>query len=317
ESDAAGRVSRMLTLDETDLAGAVEELDARWRVVSDAASAVASPLANRAAEAVAEVISAFERRDWDWFKERFASEVISDDRRTGVNSGRHVGSDRLVDLTRSLADVGFTSIEQTPIAIRGDRLVLLERRWCDPDGFDLDVLALIEVDEHDRTCRNTLFDPDDLPAALTELDERFAAGEAAAFAAYVRDSAQFWQLYNAREWDEMLTHLGADWIAVDHRLASAGAIQSASDFVAYARGMVELVPDLVAYEDEYLLLGERCNVSRVIARGTSTEGAEVEVQLLDLGEMVDGTLVRVEFFALEQLDQATARFHEIEASPPA
>ena len=182
ESDEEGRVSRMMTADETDLAGAVEELDARWRLIAGTASVIASPLRNRAADLVAEMISAFEIRDWDWYADRFADDVISDDRRTGVNSGRYVGRERLVDLTRSLAEVGFTSVSQTPIAVRGDRLVLLERTFHNPDGFDLDVLALVEVDEHDRTCRNTLFDPDDLPAALTELDERFAAGEAAPFA---------------------------------------------------------------------------------------------------------------------------------------
>lgn len=114
----------------------------------------------------------------------------------------------------------------------------------------------------------------------------------------------------------MLTYLGEGWIAVDHRLASGGTMQSAADFVAYASGMVELVPDLLAYENEYLLLGQRCGVSRVIARGTSAEGAEVEVALLDLAEMVDGTLTRAELFAVEQLEQATTRFHEIESSSP-
>jgi hypothetical protein len=32
--------------------------------------------------------------------------------------------------------------------------------------------------------------------------------------------------------------------------------------------------------------------------------------------MVDGAIVRGELFAIEQLDQATARFHEIESSSP-
>ena len=316
EADDDHLMSRMMTFDESDLAAAVEELDARWRVIAGAASADEEQLSNRAADLVAEMISAFETRDWDWYADRFADDVINDDRRTGVNSGRHVGGERIVDLTRSLADVGFTSVSQTPIAVRGERLVLLERTFHNPDGFDLDVLALAEIDEHDRTCRNTLFDPDDLPAALAELDERFAVGEGVSVAAYVRQSAEFWRLYNARAWGEVLDYLGAGWVAVDHRLASAGTIQSAPDFVAYAQGMTELVPDLVAYEDEYLLLGARCGLSRVVARGTSTEGAEVDVQLLALGVMVDGALVRCELFGVEHLDQATARFHEIESSSP-
>ena len=44
--------------------------------------------------------------------------------------------------------------------------------------------------------------------------------------------------------------------------------------------------------------------------------AEVDLELLDLAEMVDGRLVRAELFAIEQLEQATARFHEIESSSP-
>lgn len=67
----------------------------------------------------------FVARDWDRYREHVASDVIGDDRRTTVNAGRSVGLERLLDLTRSLADVGFASVTQTPIAVRGERLALM------------------------------------------------------------------------------------------------------------------------------------------------------------------------------------------------
>lgn len=119
----------------------------------------------------------------------------------------------------------------------------------------MDLLALVEFDDEDLLCRNNLFDSDDVPGAMGELDERFASGEGAPFATFVRESAEFWRLCNGREWDTMREYLGDAWVIVDHRLASAGTIQSAAEFVDYARTMVELVPDVVAYEDEHLALG--------------------------------------------------------------
>ncbi len=58
----------------------------------------------------------------------------------------------------------------------------------------------------------------------------------------------------------------------------------------------------------------RCGLSRVVAPGTSLDGAKVELAILSLGEMVDSAYALREMFAPEQLDQAMTRFHEIESA---
>ena len=108
-----------------------------------------------------------------------AVDVVNDDRRPTVSSGRRVGREQIIELTESLAAVGFDSMTQEPIAIRGERLALMRRAWRNPDGFDLEVLALQELDDAGLVAHNVLFDPDDLALALVDLDRRYAAGEGA------------------------------------------------------------------------------------------------------------------------------------------
>ena len=59
-------------------------------------------------------------------------------------------------------------------------------RSSDPDqraeAFDTDVLCIVEIDADERIAAVVTFDPDDFDAAFAELDARYLAGEAAAYA---------------------------------------------------------------------------------------------------------------------------------------
>lgn len=95
-----------------------------------------------------------------------------------MSGGVVTGGDAILALTRGLEDVGFTTMSEQPIAIRGDRLVLTVRTWHDPHGFDLPLLACMEFGENGRMVANIMFDAEDLDAATVELDRRHAALEA-------------------------------------------------------------------------------------------------------------------------------------------
>ena len=72
------------------------------------------------------------------------------------------------------------------LATRGDRLVLARVRWegatATVGPSEIEWLDVIEVDDHGERVAEVNFDPDDLDAAYAELDERYAAGEAAPYA---------------------------------------------------------------------------------------------------------------------------------------
>ena len=70
------------------------------------------------------------------------------------------------------------------IAIRGERLVLARVRASgrDPKAIQNDALNIVEIDADERIMAAITFDLDDFDAAIAELDARYLAGEAAAYA---------------------------------------------------------------------------------------------------------------------------------------
>ena len=117
--------------------------------------------------------AAFAARDWDWHRDRFAVDIAVEDRRATVNAGPAVGRASVAALFRGFADVGFETLDQEPIATRGDRLGLLRRVYRSAAGFELAMLAVVEANVQGLAAGLVLFDLDELDAALAELDARF------------------------------------------------------------------------------------------------------------------------------------------------
>ena len=49
-------------------------------------------------------------------------------------------------------------------------------------GVPIELLNIVEIDADERIAAHVVFDPDDIDAAIAELDARYLAGEAAAHA---------------------------------------------------------------------------------------------------------------------------------------
>ena len=129
----------------------------------------------------------------------------------------------------------------------------------------------------------------------------------------MRSSIEFWRSYNARDWDAVRRGLADTLTVVDHRLASAGSmIQTADQFLTYTQEMVTLVPDVTAFDAEYLAIGRVWTLSRHTALGTSTQAADVEFAALVITDTRDGRFTHSETFAPEQLAEALTRFEELE-----
>ena len=85
---------------------------------------------------------------------------------------------------QAMAEIGCTNITSTAVAIRGERLVLARHSFTAPDwpGLDTETIDVVESGADGRIVAEIAFDPDDIAAAIAELDARFLAGEAAAHA---------------------------------------------------------------------------------------------------------------------------------------
>ncbi len=174
EAAPSGQVGYQIMWDLEDLETAMAELDRRVVEVETPDA----DLSNAATRLLAPYPEKFAARDWGWIGAMIDEHAVSDDRRTAVSGGVVTGGDAILALTRGLEDVGFATMSEQPIAIRGERLVLTIRTWHDPHGFDLPLLACMEFGENGRMVANIMFDPEDLDAATVELDRRHTALEA-------------------------------------------------------------------------------------------------------------------------------------------
>src|SRR5262249_12055809 len=125
-------------------------------------------------------------RDWDAMAEMIAVDVCYDDRRRLIGGAIVRGRDAQTANLRAVVDVGVKKIESFVIATRGERLALTRNRISGgndrPEAFNVELLNIAEIDADNRISAGVLFDLDDIDAALTELDARYVAGDAAAHA---------------------------------------------------------------------------------------------------------------------------------------
>jgi hypothetical protein len=76
----------------------------------------------------------------------------------------------------------YSRFDGGTLAVRGARVLLGWTRWSNDAGFETSYLHVSEVDDDGRFIYVCRFDEDNFEGAYRELDERYYAGEGAAFA---------------------------------------------------------------------------------------------------------------------------------------
>ena len=148
------------------------------------------------------------------------------------------------------------------------------------------------------------FDPENIDAALEELDTRYLAGVAA-------DHSDTWsaitQAYAAINQGELPTTT-PDFVDVDRRGVSA---IGAGNLMAYLRAAFDdTVGNRIYVEAVHRLTGRGAVVTH-IARAVSHEGLDAEWHITNV-ITVDGNLInRCEMFDAADLDVALRRFEEL------
>ncbi|MBV8986857.1 MAG: nuclear transport factor 2 family protein, partial [Acidimicrobiia bacterium] len=244
----------------------------------------------------------------DWALDTVLSErTVIDDRRAVVGSTAQ-GREAVGAWLRSLHDIGITAIEHHPLATRGERLVL-NREVYRGAGGEVEALAVIEFGEGGEVLRaGVIFDAEDLEAAVSELEARFAAGEAASYAEGLASLIDGIGAINARDWDRAREYYDEDFVFVDHRVSGAGAI-GREEFVDFWRAMVELAPDARWDILAVPRISQSGLVYTVRISGTDTHGADFEVIGSGAVLRAHGRCTRIEYFADQE--EAIGRFDEL------
>jgi hypothetical protein len=297
-------ISRGEMFDEADLDAALarfEELQLQ-----------APRLENTASRVGKRFLAHFAARGWDAMAEMVVENFLEDDRRKVVGSGVRHGRDAQTADMRAIADLGTTFLTST-IATRGEHLALTHERLSFRDqgseGFLTDVLVVVEINADERIVASVSFDPNDIDAALKELDARYLAGEAAA---------------HSKTWSAVVEALAAftrreppattpDAVYVDHRpLVTTDAV----DLSASLRVMSDLISDVSIYVEAVHRLDEVGSVVTQTVKGTSQEGFDAEWRMINVFTVEDELISRTEVFDGADLDAALARFEELQPRAP-
>ncbi|OBH69288.1 regulator [Mycobacterium mantenii] len=293
-------ISRSELFDEADIASALATFDQLSRP---------TPRLENAASRVAERLYAcYGSREWDAMAGILAEDTVVDDRRHMVNFGHWRGRDVVVANHRAIAESG-ANITSTVIATRGSRLALLRGRNHDLQGqeFDVEFLTIVETDTDDHIATHIAFDLDDVDTAFTELETRYLAGEAAAYADTWSVIAGVHAMFNRHELPQ------EDWVTIDHR---RGTPFAAGDMTSAIHTLFDLTPDFRVHIEIAHQINSFGAVITNYAHGSSPDGLEVEWRLVML-HIVDGDrLARCEVFDETDVDAALARFEELSQQAP-
>jgi len=233
---------------------------------------------------------------------------FSDDRRRAVNAGLWQGRDVVISELRRTTELGVEISTSEFLATRGRRLVLSDVRWSPndqgPEAFHSEALFITEIGTDQRIVAFIVFEHDDIDAAFAELDARYLAGEAAA---YARTWTAITQACAALTRGEMPSTTAA-LADVDHR--RFGAIGS-GDLMAYLRASLDDSVETIIRILAVHRLNRHGAVVTHYATGTTRKDFDAEWRLLDVFTVEGDLISRCELFDEADLEGALARFDEL------
>ncbi len=298
------KISRTELFDEAD----VDAVIAKFEQLSSPAP----QLENAATRVYEHLHDYFEARDWNAIANILADNYSQHDRRPVVGGEIRGGRDALLEDLRAAADLGVTTAMSHAIATRGERVVLTLAQYSrsdeGPEAFQV-LLQVAEIDADERIAGLVAFDLDDIDAAFEELDARYLAGEAAAY-------AHTWSVIAgacASIARHELPPTTPDWVNLDHRRGIAFA---PGDLTAYIRALWDHERDVTTYIEAVRQLNDVGAVFVQVLKGSSQDGFDAEWRIVEL-MTVDGDLInRAEFFDENESEAGLAKFEQLSRPTP-
>ncbi|QPG68766.1 BTAD domain-containing putative transcriptional regulator [Mycolicibacterium mucogenicum] len=276
------------------------------------------------------VMAAHDRADWDEFERLVAPDASVESRRKLVGFKR--GDFTLPEVTRQTRrdlESGAMRVAHDVIAVRGECLALARVRVGTADvsaGAPQDeFLQVYGVDSEGRVIFQVWFDPEDMDAAIAELDARYARPEERSRKRR-RDNAathvakHYLSYFADRDWNAVATVLADDLVVDDRRrVVNAG--------IRHGRGSE--IQSLQAYADAgithmnfVVVATRRERLALVSASGAGGDSGEFRNELLGVVETNShNQIAAMVVFDPDDLDAATAeldaRYLAGEAAPHA
>ena len=212
---------------------------------------------------------------------------------------------------RHILSIGAVDVSVELLATAGDRVALERLTWSDGEHREVvDSLCVVEVDAAGLVTAIVTFDPDNRLGAWSELQQRWADGEAAGYPETTRLALALLHAVLASDWEAWRALLADDLSFEDHRAGGIGTI-TGPEWVEAQRVLTELSPDVTTVPTEVLAIADHGWISRVRITGTLADGGPFESDHVDLFTVARGRITHVEMFDPDAVAEARARFEEL------
>ncbi len=311
EVDAAGLVLHYDLYDVDDYEQARARFDALGARATPVPSTPFVPKPNTATASMERTWAAFDVGDLDAVRALCATGFQWDDRRPLVGMSGDV--ELMIASARERLAIGSHLEKRVVIGTAGNRIAIARVLWAGgpPEGrFEVEYLALHEVDEAGLCRALIFFDVDDEFTAKREARDRWLAIDPVA-AAVVGAQARFIDAWNDCDRARVRATLADDLIVDDHRRTGMGRIDDVEVYVDSIVALWQLAPDARIESWSWLAVEPHGGVFVGRRAGQLPEGGAFESEYLGVIIVRRGLTTRIEMFELDAVDAALARFAEL------
>jgi class 3 adenylate cyclase/tetratricopeptide (TPR) repeat protein len=238
------------------------------------------------------------------------------DRRRTVSAPPTQGVDAYLDALAWMTQ--FDSDRSEPLAARGVRSGVYRAVFADGGGNEVSMIIALLVDEDGLAVRQANFDDDadGEIAAIDQIEEWHIAVEGAPDAGDLSVSREGMRGYHARDWDALRAATTEDFQLVDHR-PLGWPLADADGWIRLMRERVAQVPDMRCAVRK-MWWCNRVGLSLIEVMGTDPGGGRFSWPSLQISGPLspDGRNPRIEYFPVDDVDAAFARFDELGAEAP-
>jgi hypothetical protein len=266
-------------------------------------------LENAAVRLRARAANTYNRRDVEGFLALAGGRY--EDRRKGLRD-EGAGDRKFAHAVLSETPTSWR-LEIESVAIRGDRLALTRETFRDSDEVNrpitVELMTLTEVADDGLASYTIFFDPDDIIGATRELTARWIASGEVAHPEIIAAVDRMNATVSRHDWDAVAAQFaGAAY--VNHRQLAQAGTETIADWLSSMRTLGSLVPDFWVELADVLARSAIGIVGRMALKGTSTDGAAIEIPYVLLIRLDGDRVIHFEAFDENQRDLALARFQE-------
>lgn len=240
-------------------------------------------------------------RDFDGLAACFSPSLVNEDHRRWW-SGWAIGDMRTV--AERVAEQ-YTRLEMRSLAVRGDRLHFGWTRYVNDSEFESTAFWVIEVDDDGLINYLSRFDDDAFEDAYREFEQRYYAGEGAAFAAAGVIATEFSIAVGQGDFDRVFGELFSPDFHVENRSRSALSDRSAAGMRAGVEALRGIVESWRTWNSATCWLSPTCGVCRSERIGTGRDGEKYVWSDLVVFVIRDG---RAQSACMFELDDEEAAF---------